>query len=152
MASLALLLAEQLFYIVLQMASRICHGNSVLRKAFFLHKVIFRCIYAYAYTHTHTHISPCMSLMYLQMRIAIGITKIICDFLLWEFFWMTKPWMQNQTYTDYVYIHENKIVLKINATVVFPTEFIMTELHRGIFLSRLYQDSDLAFAICFQIQ
>lgn len=65
---------------------------------------------------------------------------------------MTKPWMQNQTYTDYVYIHENKIVLKINATVVFPTEFIMTELHRGIFLSRLYQDSDLAFAICFQIQ
>lgn len=84
------------------------------------------------------------------MRIAIGITKIICDFLLEKFFRMTNPWMQNQAHTDRVYIHGNKIVLKINYTVVFPTEFVMTQLQRGDFplsaLSRFRLDLGFLFA------
>lgn len=63
---------------------------------------------------------------------------------------MTNPWIQNQAYTDHVYIHGNKIVLKINTTVVFPTEFVMTQLQREDFplsaLSRFRIGLSLLFA------
>lgn len=79
-----------------------------------------------------------MSVIYLQlMRIAIGITKIMCDFLLEKLFRMTNPWMQNQAHTDHTYIHGNKIVIKINATIVFPPGFVMTQLQRVFPLSAL---------------
>lgn len=70
------------------------------------------------------------------MRIAIRITEIIVIFLLEKLFRMTNPWIQNQAYTDHVYTHGNKTVLKIrhkNATVLFPTVFVMTQLQREDF-------------------
>lgn len=63
---------------------------------------------------------------------------------------MTNPWMQNQAHTDHVFVHGNKIVLKINDTVVFPTGFVTTQLQRGDFplsaLSRFRIDLSLLFA------
>lgn len=61
-ASFALLLPEQLFCIILQMASKILYGYSVLRKAFssFIYLFLDECMYM----HTHTH--SCMSVIYLH--------------------------------------------------------------------------------------
>lgn len=61
--------------------------------------------------------------------------------------------MQDQAHTNHVYVHGNKIVLKINATVVFPTEFVMTAVEEGFsFKCCIKVQNWHLLTICFQIK